>query len=106
MSSLLYQSLEHAQTLKKHGKAFEQMASNLKGRLLTGGQAALIEDAGQQIQNRSQFIKELAERSLQQPDLDCLETCLEVRHHQSQAVLFHLVAIKVLVQAIKDSLLP
>lgn len=97
-------ALRHSQILSEHGQKFEQMAEKLDGRLLNEIQVLLVNDAGQQIQQRAQLIEELAKRPLGETNSECFGNFFEIHQHQRQVVLWYLTAIEVLVQAIKDSL--
>ncbi|MBD3885990.1 hypothetical protein IFO70_30260 [Phormidium tenue FACHB-886] len=89
--------MHHAQTLEKHGEAFEKMAGSLEGRLLTKEQAEFIESAGQQIQQHARLIKATAELALENKQYSLEEHAL-VQQQQHQAVLLHIKAIQVMLQ--------
>ncbi len=79
--------------------------------MLTRAQAEIIEDAGQQIQQHSQKMAALIERSLQEieeaPQEDepnLLEQYALIHQQQCEALLLYSAAIKVLVQANKSAL--
>lgn len=88
-------ALQNAQTLEKHGEAFEKLAKSLDKRLLTGEQAVFIEQVGQQIQQHARLMKTVAELALQNKHYSLEEQTLVQQQHY-QAVLLHLQAIKVM----------
>jgi hypothetical protein len=109
MSSISQQSFEqalhHAQTVEAHGKAFQEMAKSLEGRLLTTEQAEFMNQTGQQIQQHGQIMLALAEEALQEGESDLLETYILVHQQHCQAVLLHIKVIQKMLQAAKFALL-
>jgi hypothetical protein len=92
------QVLHHAQAVKRHGKAFEEMAKSLEGRLLSREQAALIECTGQEIQQHGQIMITLAALALQNESYSVEEYEL-IHRHQHQVVLLHIAANLVAIKA-------
>lgn len=106
------QAFQDAQTVGNHGRRFEQIARSLEGRVLTRAQAEVIENAGRQIQQHSQKMTALIERSLkeieearQEDEPNLLEQYALIHQQQCEALLLYSVAIEVLVQASKTALL-
>jgi len=100
------QTLQTAQLLEKHGRAFEEQARFLEEGVLTRVQVQVIEDAAQQIRQHSQSMIALLEQARQEEnDLFLPGAYIFIHQHQHQAMLAYCKIIEMLLQAAQSTLL-